>query len=504
MGVLARSLLAACTVVALLPAAGSPSNAVGDTQLRAILIRQVPIVEQTGRTADAGRGGPDAVQAQYDAARDLEDALTALPPVSAGCLQRRNLARALARGEVLQAEGYDRPSVQIAAEGARLAAAATAALASQDLGSSCTQGPPVIATETAQLNSPESYEPFSGRLQTRAPARASEVELRVDGHRLAIVNSQAGQLSLPVLVKPGRHTLELRFRDRTGRLIAIQRSESVWLLPRSWTTSPAASRDDRALDASLAALANSFPGHAAIWIQNLRSGRQAAWNADARFPAASLVKLALLVAGLGRLGPHPEQASGFYDLQQLTGWSSNLAANRLLRTLAGSEQAGTQLAQNTLDRLGASSSTYTGDYRVGTALHHTTDAPDPPPLISGRVTTARDLARILTLLDSAAAGDQNAQRITRLDLHQARLALGLLLDSQPIGDNLGLFRPWLPLPFPIAQKNGWLSAARHTAALLYPADGPRIAILLTYQPDETRRQAARLGRQVLQTALAAH
>src|SRR5581483_5685541 len=100
---------------------------------------------------------------------------------------------------------------------------------------------------------------------------------------------------------------------------------------------------------------------------------------DARFPAASLVKLALLVAGLGRLGPHPEQASGFYDLQQLTGWSSNLAANRLLRTLAGSEQAGTQLAQNTLDRLGASSSTYTGDYRVGTALHHTTDAPDRLP-----------------------------------------------------------------------------------------------------------------------------
>jgi hypothetical protein len=53
----------------------------------------------------------------------------------------------------------------------------------------------------------------------------------------------------------------------------------------------------------------------------------------------------------------------------------------------------------------------------------------------------------------------------------------------------------------MAQKNGWLLDARHTAALLYAADGARIVVLLTYKPGETRAQAALLGRRLLQLAL---
>ncbi len=48
----------------------------------------------------------------------------------------------------------------------------------------------------------------------------------------------------------------------------------------------------------LAALGRSYRGWAAFWIHGLATGRAAGWNSDARFPAASLVKLGPLVAAL--------------------------------------------------------------------------------------------------------------------------------------------------------------------------------------------------------------
>jgi hypothetical protein len=472
----------------------------GDAELAGLLARSLPIVEQAGATADGGRGGADVVQAQYDAARDLEEALQWLPPVSSGCAQRLRAAHQLARGEILQAEGFDRPSARVAARGASLAATAARALRATP---PCSRGKAVHARRIAPLLFPTSDEAFSGNVFARAPARTAHVQVIVDERASTYVSAGAGLLNLKLTIPPGLHTLELRFRDSRNHLLSLQRSVSASMLPSNWRATRPALREDRALDARLAALANSFDGQSAIWVQNLRSGREGSWNADARFPAASTVKLAVLIAALNKLGPHPENSTAYYDVRALATWSSNLAANRLLRTLAGSEAAGAALAQATLRRVGASSSTYTGDYRVGTAVTRPTDAPDPPLLVSQRTTTARDLARILELIARAAGGDADALRTSELTPHEAKLALGLLLASQPAADNLGLFRPWLPPPFPLAQKNGWISQARHTAAILYAQEGPRIAVLLTFRSTGlTRLEAAALGRAVVRIALA--
>src|SRR5262249_22333523 len=155
----------------------------------------------------------------------------------------------------------------------------------------------------------------------------------------------------------------------------------------------------------------------------------------------------------------------------------------------------------TLAQLGATSSTYTGDYRVGTIRNQPTlEAPDPPPIVSRRVTTARDLGRILFVLDAAAMGRSDALQVSGLTRHEAQFGLTVLLASQPRRDNIGLLRPWLP-KLPIAQKNGWLHDARHTAAIVYAPDGPRIIVILTYKPGETRAQAALLARDVVKLAL---
>jgi beta-lactamase class A len=458
-------------------------------------------LQAADRAAADGRGSPEAIQAQYDAARDLQQALVRARPVSTGCEALLQAAQEYARGQVQEAVGFDRQSASIASGGQAISGRATAAL--RRLPPGCTSGKLARTPQAHELLEPRPGEVFFGTIRSRAPARATDVEVRVDGRRWAVVAVRGSNVSFPLRTAPGRHDIELRFLAG-DRVLATAGSDDVWLLPSSAERLPPSPLDlDRDLAARLAALANSFPGQAGIWVTNLSTGASAGWNYDARFPAASTVKLAVLVAALAKFGPRPERSPVDHDLEALTAWSSNLAANRLLRELGGSEQAGSQIAQATLRRLGATSSSYTGDYRVGTSTTRPNEsAPDPPPLVSQRVTTAHDLARILSILHAAALGQPAALRAAGLSEHEARVGLALLLNSQPTGDNRGLFRPSLSKSIPIAQKNGWLEDARHTAAIIYAPDGPHIVVVLTYRPGESQTQAATFGKAVLRQALA--
>lgn len=247
---------------------------------------------------------------------------------------------------------------------------------------------------------------------------------------------------------------------------------------------------DAALDSKLEALGRSFPGYAAVWVHDLSSGTSAGWNTDARFPAASTVKLGVLIATLRRLR-HPERSPLDYELRALTGWSSNLATNLLVRRYGASS------AQQALRRAGATRSTFPQGYRVGTAL---ADIQDQPPLVSGRVTTARDLGRILYVLHGCALGNVPALRATGLDRARCGYALRLLLSSEPTGNNVGLVRPFVARGTLVAQKNGWLHDARHTAAIVYGGGAPKIVVVLTYAPNLELATARRLGRQVVAAA----
>ena len=148
--------------------------------------------------------------------------------------------------------------------------------------------------------------------------------------------------------------------------------------------------------------------------------------------------------------------------------------------------------------MGATQSTYPGEYRVGTA-HRA--APTQPPLVSQRTTSARDLGRVLITLHAAAAGNATAQRAAGLTEHEARVGLALLLDSEPVADNIGLFRPWVGTSLPMAQKQGWISSARHNAAIVYGPKGPVVVVLTTYQDGLTLALAQKLGQKVIIAAL---
>jgi hypothetical protein len=344
--------------------------------------------------------------------------------------------------------------------------------------------------------SPRSGEAFFGVVQAVGPAAATRVELRVRGSRRRRAPADGGRavFRLP----PGRYDVSARFLAGDGRVLARASARDVWSLPYDAQKARGERRRVGALAAALGELGGGFPGHAAFWVHRLRTGTVAGWNADASFPAASLVKLGLLVAALDRYGAEPRDPRVAAEIRDLAVWSSNLASNRLLVRIGGSEQAGAELVTRVLWRLGARSSTFTGFYRLGTSV--SADAPRPLPFLAYRRTTAHDVGRILFQLHAAALGRRPALRATRLSRHEARVALGYLLANPAAGENLGLLRPSLPA-VPMAQKQGWTTSVRHTAAIVYGRNGPTILVVLTYRPRLPLADARALGARFVRLAL---
>jgi hypothetical protein len=355
-----------------------------------------------------------------------------------------------------------------------------------------------LPAESRELDSPWAAEASFGIVRAAVPAGATVAALYLGDRLMAAKTVSGGRVVFRLAARPGPYDLRVRF-EREGRLVRRDESRDVWLLrPGAQVARRERARDGR-LAGALGVLGSDFPGYAAVWAHDLSTGRTAGWNSDAPFPAASTVKLGVLVAALRRYGPRPERSAAWPLIRDLAVWSSNDANNRLLVLLGGSEAAGARIAQETMHRMGATSSTFTGNYRLGTArgMRPLGDAPRPLPILTFRRTTAHDLGRMLYELHATSLGNGLAQRRTGLSRHEARVGLGLLLSSTSTGQNLGLFRPWVGTGLPLAQKQGWTTKIRHSAAIAYGPAGPRIVIVLTYSPNLNPSESAALGRRVV-------
>ena len=510
---LSRSVVLVILLAASVPAAASTART--DPPL---IQRVSALAPQVDRAAVAARtGDPDAVQVLYEIARDLEEAVHAVSPVSAACGQLRRDALALARAHVTSAEGVDLLRPDLVDLGRRRAAIAKRRLDQGSLRCRSGASTPIDATSDAgaeRLLDPGSGQAVFGRarVKSRAPSGAAWAVVGVDGHGPSCTTATASErhevgarrtLDVDLALNSGRHDIEVSFcsagTNSPSRSVGTRRATGVWALSSSAESATAPRSPDRALSNRLRTVAGRFDGYSAVWFHDLRTGRVASWNAETRFPAASTVKLGVLIAALRVLGEGPEWGPYAYDLETMIGWSSNLATNRLLGRLGrGSPEAGARVADRVLKELGARSSTFTGEYRVGTSAARPSAA---PPLVSARVTTAHDLGRLLYQIHAGALGRRAALASLRLDQRRAQLALGLLLDSEPLGDNVGLVRGSVPPSVPIAQKHGWLRDARHTAALVFQARGPELVVLLTYRSGLTLASASAYAGDVLRVVL---
>lgn len=349
----------------------------------------------------------------------------------------------------------------------------------------------------AEPRSPRADEAFFGSVVADAPAGASRVAVYLGNRRVGQAPVVRRRVVVDVPRRPGRYDLRLRF-EAGRRLVRRDEARRVWLLPASGNRLVRERRRDGPLAARLAVLGRSYPGWAGLWIHDLRTGATAGWNSDASFPAASTVKLGVLVAALDRFGPRPERSRAWPLIRDLATWSSNLASNRLLVLLGGSEAGGTAVVNRTLLRLGAASSWFTGDYELEDLRRRPfADVPRPLPVQTFRRTTAHDLGRILAELHGAALGNGLSARRTGLSRHEARVALGLLLSAAG-GENAGLLRAHTGVP--LARKEGWTSKLLHTAAIAYTPSDPKVVVVLTFHPTTVRAAASRaLGRRVVQT-----
>ena len=345
--------------------------------------------------------------------------------------------------------------------------------------------PGAAASDGALLAAKDRYLPATEARYSDTP---DGVQARYDaGRNLVEAVLAAGSVS------PGRRALRAhllaRGRAQVARAEALDRSRGFSsVAPLASLPGTGAGlgprRSDAGLALRLAAAAARVDGAVGIWVHELGSGRYAGYRADWHFAAASTVKIGAMVAGL-RASPSPERSSWWYDVRQIGFWSSNLAANRIAGGL------GYGAIGEGLRRLGMTSSTYPGPYRATTAWR--------PPGPHTRVTTAQDLGRALYRLHAGAHGDARVLRLLGLSRPQAVVALRVLASAQPVADNAGLLQPWLG-DSTFAQKNGWLSDTRTTAAIVYTGGRATIVVVEAFRPGITYAEAKRLGRDVLTAA----
>jgi hypothetical protein len=254
----------------------------------------------------------------------------------------------------------------------------------------------------------------------------------------------------------------------------------VYGLPRSATPRLTGSTEDPALAATVRSLTRGFHGTSAVFVQDLRTGRGAAWNARARFPAASTLKLAIAVTVLRSLAAAPAAGSNVdVLLHRMLVSSDNASANALEVWLAGSTSGGSARVNETMRALGLDDSEMYGGYEIERAFQ----APIPiridnqPSFGRGKYTTAWDLARLARAIHFAAGG-KGALPGLGVSASEARYLLWVLAHVAD-GGKLGRF---LAPPSAVLHKAGWNTTVRHDAGLVFWPGGVYVAAVMTWSP----------------------
>ncbi len=290
--------------------------------------------------------------------------------------------------------------------------------------------------------------------------------------------------SFSVRVALPRRDVRLRVTgyDARGRSASAEVGP-VFGLPRSAEPRAITGREDAVLGRTVRTLVWSFPGTAGVYVQSLTTGAGAAWNARARFPAGSTLKLGIAAAVLRAHQGKPAPGSRVDALLRSMLWySDNRAANALEVWLAGSTSGGSARVNALFAELGLADTIMYGGYET-----RTPQGPIPvriesqPAFGRGKHTTARDLARLAQAVWLAAAGEGPLAGKARGAFTPAagRYLLYLLAHVRDPG-KLDRFLGGRRAGVWVLHKAGWLATARHDAGLVFWPGGVYVAAVLTY------------------------
>jgi beta-lactamase class A len=342
--------------------------------------------------------------------------------------------------------------------------------------------PATLAAAVPRIVEPAPYQASYGRLVAEVPGGTERIVVLVDGRRFAARTARSRRVTI---------RLSLPMRDVQLRVLAIDangkpaRSASVgpvFGLPPTARPRFAASVQDAKLQRRVSALVRAFPGTAAAFVQDLVTGAGAAWNAKARFPAGSTLKLAIAVEALRSLRGPPSRGSELDSLfRAMLIRSDNMAANRLEVAFGGSTSGGSARVNAMMRSLGLVDSEMYGGYETegGESRRQIpVEVESQPAIAGGKYTTAADLARLLRAVHLAAGA--RGPLITRFggafSPAEARYLLYLLLHVE----DSGKLDRFLPRGTAVAHKAGWISTARHDAGLVFWYGGAYVAAVMTY------------------------
>jgi len=341
--------------------------------------------------------------------------------------------------------------------------------------------------------SPAPREVSFGHVSGSVPAGTRRLVVRAGGRVLTDRPLRGRHFSLRVELPPRLLSLRVTAVARDGGRVYSEVA-SVYGLPRAATPRAVVGHLDVALARDLRALTSGFPGTSAVYVQDLRDGRGAAWNAAARFPAASTLKLAIAVTVLTRHHGKPASESRLGRLlRKMLVESDNSAANELEVWLGGSTSAGAAHVNQTMWSLGMRDSVMYGGYepsplRRPAGPGSASPAPIPirvesaPSFGLGKHTSATDLATLLraVYLAAGAKGPLPRLGVTASEARHLLWLLAMVADRGKLGRFLA--GP-IDGPVTLLHKAGWLATARHDAGIVFWSGGAFVATVLTWRPD---------------------
>jgi hypothetical protein len=332
------------------------------------------------------------------------------------------------------------------------------------------------------IEQPAAHQASYGLVTGIAARGTRRVVVSARGRVLAARPLRGRRFSLRVALPTGDITVRVTTLASAGRRSA-KAVHDVLGLPRSARPRLVGSREDAALARRVRGLARGYGGTSGIYIQSLTSGAGAAWNAKARFPAASTLKLAIATAVLAEYSGVPSPGS-YVDalMRRMITVSDNASANALEVWLAGSTSAGSARINALMQSIGLRDTIMYGGYETGTfARRIPLRVEDQPSFGFGKYTTAWDLSSLLRAiwLASGGRGRLHSARVgfTDADGRYLLWLLGHVGDSPKLDRVIGRRGD-----VTVLHKAGWIDAARHDAGLVFWPGGVFVAAVMTWSP----------------------
>ena len=371
--------------------------------------------------------------------------------------------------------------------------------------------PPALAAPA--VFSPAPREVSFGEVSGRLDSRTARVVVKIDD-RVVTEFEPSPPTTAGGFPRSTRFRLRLSLppRDVSVRVIVFDEAGEraattvgpVYGLPFAARPHPIVSSEDRVLARRIRELVRGYPAVASVFVQDLRTGRGAAWNAAARHQAASTLKLGIALEVLRMLERKPRVGTRLERLfSNMLVRSSNRAANQLEVWLAGSTTGGAARVTATLRSLGLTDTYINGGYIIGTGSQRPIPLrveSQPPYFPFGKYSTAWDLARLHRLFYRAADGGgallDLRGRFTASDARYLLYTLAHVRDTGKLDRYVGE-RPDVS----VLHKAGWIIQARHDTGLVFWRDGAFVAAVMTWKGDGAGASSDVLAGRVAQAAL---